>query len=244
MEDMERYGDYNDPEEEAVPHKRNVLFIFVKWLLVLVIALVVGLLGYRLFLFEHYPKDVKQFILTEQYLALREDGTAPSVKTQQLRFPYDDNDLDTRNSNDLGTFFANFLYICEESGELQITLRINDAGFSDIAARFDMKDADAKTVAEGLSFRLTDNYGRVYSTLSMVHTTEFAMYHYYKLCFSGIDFTEPSDGLGSPEWIRIEVLFFGEDKPYSYMLIYENNEDYSSFRDYAFTGKEPTYLDY
>lgn len=242
MEDMERYGDYNETEEEAVPHKKNILFVCVKWLLALVIALVVGLLGYRLFLFEHYPKDVKQFVLTESYLALVEAGRAPTVKTQQLRFPYDDNDLDTRNSNDLGTFFANFLFICEDSGELQITLRINDAGYSDIAERYKVQSVD--TVARSLSFRLTDNYGRTYGDVSFLHTTEYAMYHYYKLCFSGIDFTAPADGLGAPEWIRLEVLYVGEDKPYSYMLIYENNEDFSDFRDYSVTGKEPSHLDY
>lgn len=245
MEDMERYGDYNDPEEEAIPRRKPILMTCLKVLLIVVILLVVGVLGYRLFLFDYYPSEMSTFIRTEHFDAYPAEGDGlPAVMTQKLRFPYDDSDLDARNSNDLGTFFAAHLYVVKQTGELQVTVRVNEAGLSDVAGKFGDTEATAEVVAERLSFRLSDNYGRVYTSLIGVYTAEHAMYRYYKLCFDGIDFVEPADALGAPEWIRLEILYDDEPEPYSYTLVYENNEDFSTLNPYTFTGKEPSYRDY
>ncbi len=238
MEDMERYGDYNDAEDEAVPPRKSAILTILKTLVILVIVGVIALLGYRLFLFDYYPPDAKQLIMTERlrahYAAVGDDL---HVQTQKLRFPYDDCDLDTLNSNDLGTFFADHLYVITATGELQITTRANTAGLQAIATKYGSTE-DVDAIADKLIFRLTDNYGREYTSLVHRQTYSHAMYRYFKLCFDGIDFTAPSDGLGAPEWIRLEILFEGEETPYSYMLIYENNVDFSSFKDYRPSKEE------
>lgn len=238
MEDMERYGDYNEQEEEAVPAQKNVVLTCIKYLLILVIVAVIALLGCRLFLFDYYPKAAKQLVMTESLRAYydRTDGDV-RIQKQDLRFPYDDIDLVTINSNDLGTFFADHLYVIDAIGELQITARVNTAGLESIGALYGI-DADADTIAAKLTFRLTDNYGRVYDELVYCEMHSYAMYRYYKLAFDGIAFASPDDGQGAPEWIRMEILLEGEETPYSYMLIYENNEDFSTFTEYKPSSEE------
>ena len=87
MEDMERYGDYNEQEEEAVPAQKNVVLTCIKYLLILVIVAVIALLGCRLFLFDYYPKAAKQLVMTESLRAYydRTDGDV-RIQTQDLRF--------------------------------------------------------------------------------------------------------------------------------------------------------------
>ncbi len=231
MEDMERYGDYDEEESADLPQK-NAALSCIKILLLVVIVAVIALLGYRLFLFEYYPADAKRPVMTDSLRDYCQSaGDEADIKTQDIRFPYDDIDLDTRNSNDLGTFFFDYLYVTEAIGQLQITARVNTAGLETIARTYGAEE-DADAVAERISFRLTDNYGRIYDACIYCEITPFAMYRYYTIVFDGIAFASPTDGLGAPEWIRAEVIFDGEETPYSYALIYENNVDYNTFKPY------------
>ncbi len=237
MDDFERYGDYDEEESTELPSK-NTAFFCIKILLFVAIGAVIALLGYRLFLFEYYPSDAKRPVMTDSLRAYCQSaGDAADIKTQDIRFPYDDIDLDTRNSNDLGTFFFDHLYVTEAIGQLQITARVNTAGLETIAGKYGA-EGDADTVAKQLSFRLTDNYGRVYDACVYCEITSFAMYRYYTIVFDGIAFDSPADGLGAPEWIRAEILFDGEETPYSYALIYENNVDYNTFEQYRLSKGE------
>ena len=61
------------------------------------------------------------------------------------------------------------------------------------------------------------------------------MYRYFKLAFDGVDF-DPEEN--APEWIRLEIFFEGQSEPFSYILVYENNEDYNIFRDYNLSKGE------
>ena len=237
MEDMERYADYNDAEDD-VPRSSGGFSKFLKILVALTLIAVIGTMGWRLWLFGYYPDDMKYIAYTDKLTAYysETDGNI-EAKTQKLRFPYDDNDLDTLNSNDLGTFFCNYLILIPAIDELQISARVNEAGLSDIAARYGV-DMDADTVLSKLSFRLTDNSGRVYGTVSYRQTSAYAMYRYVKLAFDGVRLSDTDDGLPAPAWIRLEIILEGQEKPYSYTLIYENNDNYNVLQEYKLSKKE------
>ena len=58
MSDFERYGDYDDYEDDA-PKKRSAAGIIIKLVIALACISVVGILGFRIFLFNHYPSSMK-----------------------------------------------------------------------------------------------------------------------------------------------------------------------------------------
>ncbi len=231
MEDMERYGDYNETEDDA-PRRRGGFLRVLQILVALVCLATAGVIGYRLFLFDYYPAEMKQPIFTERLTAYyREVGEdALGIRTQKLRFPYDDNDK--------GNFFCDHLYVIPGAGELQISLRYNESALATIASHYGF---ESLTPSDDLfSFRITDNVGRDYGTPVYQATDAYAMYHYYKLAFDGIEFDNPSDGAEAPAWIRLEIFVKGapDDKAFSYVAIYENNEDYAKFSDYKPSRKE------
>ena len=124
------------------------------------------------------------------------------------------------------------------AGELQISLRYNESALATIASHYGF---ESLTPSDDLfSFRITDNVGRDYGAPVYQATDAYAMYHYYKLAFDGIAFDNPSDGAGAPAWIRLEIFVKGapDDKAFSYVAIYENNEDYAKFSDYKPSRKE------
>ena len=62
-------------------------------------------------------------------------------------------------------------------------------------------------------------------------------YRYEKLVFDDVDLS--LDGIGSPYWIRLEIRIKGyEDKGVYMIPVYENNEKFSTFKDYKLSGKE------
>lgn len=230
MEDMERYGDYNEYEDD-LPKKRGGVLLLLKLTAALICLATLGIIGYRLFLFEYYPAAMKDLFFTDNLTAhYRETGEPLSVKTQSLRFPYDDNDK--------GNFFCDYLYVIPAAGELQISARYNESALTSIAAHYglDALSSDPDT----FSFRLTDNEGRDYGAPSYIACDAYAMYHYYKLAFDNIAFDAPSDGGEAPKWIRLEIFVKGatDEKPFSYVAIYENNEDNAVFSDIKINHKE------
>ena len=231
MEDMERYGDYNESEEDA-PRRRGAFLRALQIFVALVCLATAGIIGYRLFLFDYYPASVKQLVFTERLTSLHREVGAQGlgVRTQKLRFPYDDNDK--------GNFFCDHLYVIPAAGELQISVRYNESALADVATRYGF---DPLPPSDDLfSFRITDNVGRDYGAPVYIDTDAYAMYHYYKLVFDGIDFSTPADGGEAPAWIRLEIFVKGatDAGAYSYVAIYENNEDYAKFSDYTPSQKE------
>ncbi|MBQ9071381.1 MAG: hypothetical protein IJY23_08565 [Clostridia bacterium] len=240
MSDYERYGDYDEIDDDS-PKSKNPIVIILKILIAFMCVSVVGLIAFRLIVFNNYPDSVEELYINDaleaHYSAL---GDNISVKTQSLRAPYDDEDL--------GNFFCDYLYVIEELGQLQITVRYNTSTvrrFSDELGR--ELDADDEDVFE---YRLCASYGDeaglvYYDVVSDSVFASQVMYRYKKLVFDGIDFS----GEGSPYWIRLEVRVKPEnDTPWeknlapdsdaakdTYMIpIYENNENYSKFEDYKF----------
>ncbi len=225
MEDMERYGDYNELDEE--PGSKSPVGLILKIIIAVLCISVVGVIAFRIVLFNSYPDSMKYLWLDADMSQYYEQTGAITVKTQQLRAPYDDPDE--------GNFFCDYLYVSEELGKLQITARFNVSVKDSIIERYKLKSIDIED-PDIFEFRLKDDYGRVYECPSNVATDELLMYRYRRLTFSSVVF----DGDEAPNWIRLEVYVKGVDSaaPFAMVAIYENNDNYSLFEEYTPTEKE------
>ena len=229
MSDYERYADYNDIEEDRPKSKSPVLLI-LKIITALVCLSVVGVLAFRMIIFSSYPDSVKNIYFNDPLTAYYEstDGNI-GAKTQNLRFPYDDEDL--------GNFFCDHLIVIDEINQLQITVRYNTGSLKRIAEENGVSElnADDPTI---FSYRLCDNYGRVYLTDGSSVFDEQVMYRYHKLVFDGVNFAPDAEGK-FPEWIRLEITVTGDADSKVYMVpVYENNETYDDFSEYKLSSKE------
>ena len=227
MEDLERYGDYNEDDEELSSQGKSPLLLILKILCAFVCILTISLLGYRIYLSEHTPAPMRDIAFTD---ALREyyeatDGKI-DAKTQTLRFSYDDEKR--------GTFFADHLIVIEGIDQMQITLRYNVSTLAYLEEKYKVEGLDPDDDAY-LSFCLRDNYGRVYDEVVYRDSGALSMYRFVKLAFDGVDITPDEN---APEWIRLEIFYEDETEPYSYILIYENNDQHSGLTEYRLSGGE------
>ena len=231
MEDIERYGDYDEIDEEPSGGENPILAI-LKAIIIALCCLVVGLILFRVILFNYYPNEIKNVYfddkLTEYYNL--KDGVI-NAKTQALRAPYDDPDF--------ASFFADNLIVIEDVGQLQISVRYNSSVFDTIeneyGVRLDQDSNDLFTFEiERVSFEESAEAEKI-GTLSYSQSDSLLMYTYYKLVFSDVTFLDSE----TPDWIRLKITLNGveEAEPY-YILIYENTAEYSLFEDYKLSGKE------
>jgi hypothetical protein len=231
MEDIERYGDYNEVDE-APGGNRNPVLTLLKWLIVGLCLLVVGVLAFRLILFNYYPRVIKDIYfndeLTELYRAT--DGNI-GAETQSLRAPYDDPDF--------ASFFADNLIIVRSAGQLQLSVRYNSSVFDSIEQKYGVRlDESAPDL---FTFRLErvpfgdSETAYPIGELDYSTTDSLMMYTYYKLAFDGVEFLSDDQ----PDWIRLKITVSGipEAEPY-YILVYENTEQYSVFGEYELSGRE------
>ena len=229
MDDFERYGDYTEYEDDIPKKRSNPVILMIKILIGVICIRVIGIFAFRLTLFSYYPDTVSNIYFTENLTAYyNETNGNIGAKTQELRSPYDDPDF--------ANFFCDNLIVVDGAGELQVSLRYNNSAIENIKTELKLESLD-ETSANLFTFRLYDNYGRTYS-FSYVTTDEFMMYHYYKLAFDGIPFA--SEGVDSPEWIRLEVFVEGQSSndPFAMILVYENHQDFAKFDDYELSGEE------
>ena len=231
MEDIERYGDYNEIDE-APGGNKNPVATFLKILIVSLCVIVIGVIAFRVILFNYYPKAMKTVYfneeLTEYYNA--NDGEIGAI-TQSLRAPYDDPDF--------ASFFADNLIVIKGAGQLQLSVRYNSSIFDTIEEKYGV---ELDKNAEGLfSFELErvpfDESESAYKIgeLDYCESDSFLMYTYYKLSFDGVDFLPD----GESEWIRLKITLNGVEnaQPY-YILVYEKTEEYNNFSEYELSGKE------
>ena len=68
MEDIERYGDYNETDEEPSGEKSHIGLI-LKIVIISVCLLVVGLILFRVILFSYYPKAMKRIYFNDTLTA-------------------------------------------------------------------------------------------------------------------------------------------------------------------------------
>ena len=222
MEDLERYSDDNAIDDEIDDGGHRVGGIIIKILVALCCILVIGVLGVRIFLSEYTPAPMKDLALTDTVAAyLAQKGEDAVAKTQSIRFSYDDEKT--------GNFFAEHLIVLPEIDHLQITLRYNESTFAALEESYGLTDLASAHQKELLSFRLKDNYDRIYEGVVYEEVDQVAMYRFFKLAFDGVDF-DPEEN--APEWIRLEILVGENTEPFSYILIYENHSEYNDFGDY------------
>ncbi len=197
MEDIERYGDYDEIDEEPGGSKNPVATI-LKVIILAVCCLVVGLILFRVILFNYYPSEMKNVYfddkLTEYYNL--QDGEI-FAKTQTLRAPYDDPDF--------ASFFADNLIVIEDVGQLQLSIRYNSSVFDTIEEKYGVRlDEGSDNL---FTFELErvpfDESGEVekIGTLSHSSSDSLLMYTYYKLVFSGVTFLDSE----TPDWIRLKI---------------------------------------
>ena len=233
--DMERYGDYTEYEED-VPKSKSKFVLVLKILVALVCFSVVGIIAFRLIIFNHYPDSVSDIYFTENLTSYYEESDGSiDAKTQMIRAPYDDPDF--------ANFFCDNLIVIEGAGELQFSLRYNVSTLENVKSKYKIKDIDADS-SDLFSFRLvaskfdaeSDGYKQVVLADSPSYEgfDSFMMYRYYKLAFDGIDFENP------PVWIRVEVFVNGQptDEPFAMICVYENNENYALFESYDLKKEE------
>ena len=231
MSDYERYGDYNEIEEDA-PKSKNPVMLILKIITAVICIGVVGFLAFRLFIFNAYPDSVKNLYVNDALRGHYESvGDEIEIKTQGLRYPYDDEDE--------GNFFCDYLYVIPEANQLQITVRYNTSTLTRIAEKY------GKTISEddtnAFVYRLYASHGeddvRVYETVSDKIDASQLMYRYSKLVFDGVELDTKEGGM--PYWIRLEIFIDGVEMKEPYMVaIYENNVDNSSFTAYKLNGSE------
>jgi hypothetical protein len=226
MDDFERYGDYDEIEEENPP-AGNPVSLILKIVCTVLIVVVVGTIGIRMHTFNHYPKEMKVLYFNETLTAYYNDnGGQLSALTQKLRAPYD-------NPNE-GNFFADHLIVIPEIDQLQICMRYNVSVADTLTGKYGLSAFDADNSAQ-FSFSLWrsgDDAGYETGRLSVCFWDSYAMYRYTKLVFDDVDF----DGAG---WIRLEIFVEGIEEPFM-IPIYENSESYSKFEDYKLgKGEKP-----
>ena len=231
MEDIERYGDYNEIDEAPGGNKNSVILL-LKILIVSTCLLVVGVVLFRVILFNHYPRAMKELYFNDELTAYynANDGDI-GAETQKMRAPYDDPDF--------ASFMTDNLIIVREVGQLQLSVRYNSSIFSTIESKYGVK-LD-KTSTDLFIFELErvpfDSSEAVYSIGELDYSTSDSkfMYTYYKLAFDGVEFYDSE----TPDWIRLKITIkdIPDADPY-YILVYENTEEHSNFSDYKLSGKE------
>lgn len=228
MDDLERYGDYNEIEEENTPKENKLPLLTVKILVGVLVLLVSLTIGIRLFLFNYYPPSMKELYITESLAEHYSNSGEINALTQKIRIPYD--------HPTEGNFFCDNLIIVKEAGHLQVSVRYNESVKASMVSNYKIEDFDVEDYYR-FSFRLwrsgdeenPDGYeiGRVSDTL----WDSYAMYHYCLVAFDDVNF---SDDIA---WIRLEIFVEGAESETPFMVaIYENNADYNSFTEVKYKG--------
>ncbi len=236
MDDMERYGDYNEVDES--PRKSPVLRI-IKIVAIVLIFSIIGFLAFRLFTVNYYPKNMKSLhyseALAEHYKA---KGGDIKIVTQKLHAPYDDEKE--------GNFFCDHLRVCREAGTLQITVRYNISLSSELEEKYGCKvDMENRELFTFKLWRSGDNadVGR----LVYEEWDSFLMYRYVKLVFEDVDFSV-LDNTDKENWLALDIHVDGAkykdsktkqwvDKEFK-VLVYENLETYTKFKEYKLASSE------
>ena len=230
MEDIERYGDYNEIDE-APGGNKNPVVTLLKVLIVSLCFLVVGVILFRVVLFSYYPAAMKTVhynaALTEYY---NERGGDIDAITQSMRAPYDDPDF--------ASFMADNLIIIRGAGQLQLSVRYNSSIFDTIEQKYGVRLDES---ADHFIFELErvpfgeDTTAYKIGELTYSATDTKFMYTYFKLVFDGVEFYDEA----TPDWIRLKITLkdIPTAEPY-YILVYECTEQYAVFTEYKLSGKE------
>ena len=243
MEDMERYGDYNEID---TPPGGGKGLLLLKIIAALVCLSVTGLIVFRIIMANHYPSFAKQIYFDDTLLGYyNATGGNVGALTQNINYEYDDSEE--------GNIFCDHLIVIREIGQLQIAVKFNRSVEENLAKKFGASPDTMSGTA--FTFRLVrDNADSeradtfedrcVLGTLTLRKFDTGMQYGYYKLVFNGVDFTGEDFGGKIPSWIRLETFIddgTGECKPenaFTVNLIYQNDAVYNIFEEYEISRKE------
>ena len=231
MSDFERYGDYDDYEDDA-PKKRSAAGIIIKLVIALACISVVGILGFRIFLFNHYPSSMKNIYFTDNLTEYynETDGNIGAL-TQSYPYMYDDEEE--------GNFFAGNVIVVRGAGEIQFSVRYNSAIFERFENKYDVKLEDSSRFIFTLERNPEDEDGEpeTVGTLTYCGTDSAVMYTYHKLAFSDIDFGEGDERI---RWLRLRITVDGVDlgKDEYLIAVYHDHDEYNKFEEYKLGKSE------
>ncbi len=223
MEDMERYGDYNDTDDDG-GHKSGIVGIIIKILIAVVCITVIGFIAFRITIFNHYPDSVSGLIFTPELEEYYEaNGGNIGAFTQDNSVKYDDPEK--------GNFFFDKLIIVPSADHLQVAVRYNTSLMDNLALEYGVElDPDALPT-DLFEFRLArtktgyktpeDSDEPVpveyVGTLSAYVEDTNLMYRYIRLAFDGVDFGQ-DEGEERVGWFRLEINVIGHEKIPTFML--------------------------
>ena len=232
MDDMERYSDYNEYEDDE-PRRKSHVGLVLKLLVALVCISVAGLLAFRIIIFNNYPDSMENIYFNDKLTAYYNEKNGDiGALTQNLRAEYDDPDE--------GNFFCDNLIVIPDINQLQLSVRYNVSLMQTIKEKYGVElDPDSEDI---FTFKLSvlplsKDDGTAVSTgnLTVTNTDKMMMYRYYKLVFDDVDFTLPGE---DEVWIRLEIYINGVEMEKPYMvLIYEDTKD-SVFEEYELSREE------
>ena len=192
MSDMERYGDYNEVDDEPVESGKvkKVISLIIKILIGVAVAAVVGFFVFRIAIFNYYPKSLSALYYTDALTDYYNKNGGITVKTQSNDTRYDDATE--------GNFWFDKVLIVPDADHLQFTLRYNTSLYEKIEEEYGIKipaDADPTEIFE---FELVRPIGNEASrdeeipvvkagTLTGTKTESNLMYRYVKLAFDNVD---------------------------------------------------------
>ncbi|MBQ4071460.1 MAG: hypothetical protein IJD51_03480 [Clostridia bacterium] len=241
MEDLERYGDYNEYEDDA-PKGKNKVVLLLKILIAAVCITVIGLFAFRMIMFNYYPDSMDKLYFNDTLTAFynKTEGDI-DAKTKAIQYPYD---------NEKGTTFyaGNFFYV-GGAQQVQFSLRYNKTLSSEIEKKWGVTLSD--NLAESFTFVLYRNNPNFVKgedpdsemfvpigTLDAVVTDTSMTYNYFKLVFDGVDLD--ADTLGAVDWLSVAIYVNGTESdadPYR-IAVYERGSSSTLFKDYELSGEE------
>ena len=213
MADYERYGDYNDIDDDKQVGGRRPVLRLLRWLVSATLFLFCGFLLFRLIVAEYYPRDLRAFRMTPVLSAYAETHDL-SPEKMKIRVPYDDN---VRAS-----FIADNLVIERESGAVQFTLRLSKYTMTRLSETLG-EDIGTKPDESRFIVRLLDNLGNRYEKTDQLGQS-YLWYRAVKYCFDGVDFKGVA-------WIRADVYLTSDP---------DATEPYASVPVLDFSGGDAT----
>ena len=232
MEDMERYGDYNEIDDEPAEGKARIVGIVIKVLIGIVCAAVIGIVAFRITLFNTYPDEVSRLIfsdsLTEHY---NQNGGELSAYTQ------DPGNLRYDDPNE-GNFFFDKLVLVPGADHLQVTVRYNTSLMEAIKAKYGVEldpDADPADIFEFKLVKTETGYTppeggtsaavpvEAVGEQSVYHASSSLMYRYARVGFDGVDLGL-DEGETPVSWLRLDIYIKGVEMTAPYSLpVYQSS---------------------
>ena len=217
MEDLERYGDYNEVDDEP-GEKRGIVGLILKILIGVVCLSVIGVVGFRIFIFNYYPDSVAGIIYSDELRDYyNECGGDMNAYTQPADIMYDDPTE--------GNFFFDKLVYIPDAEHLQLTIRYNTSLMTSIKEKYGVEldpDADPMDLFDFKLVKTKSDYippedgsyeavpVETVALPSASATDASFMYRYVRLAFDGVDFGL-DDGETPVPWIRLDITVKAAD---------------------------------